>query len=183
MFDATEAFAKQFVPQDGGYLFYPGRLAGGKLVSEPEYQDLLARWQSVAGRKGTWKTIVAVMAIIVLGTVAKALLNVGDWAENASIGAAVAFVVIRITWASLAPRRLVRGRPDAAPPRSLTESKRLARSMLPWRMVIPVFLVSVAIFINGLVATPQTFVDWLWVVGSGAMGTAYGWIAIKKFGD
>lgn len=183
MFDATEAFAKQFVPREGGYLFYPGRNAGGKLVSDDEYQDLLARWQSVAGRQGTWKSVAAVVFIIVLGMVAKALIDGGDWVENASIGAAVAFVTIRITWASLAPRRLVKDRPDAAPPRSLADSRRLARSMLPWRMVVPALIVSMAIFINGLIATPQTYVDWLWLTGSGAIGTAYGWIAIKKLGD
>ena len=183
MFDALGAFSKQFTPHEGGYLFYPGRTAGGKFVTESEYQDLVARWHSVAGRKGTWKTVGFVMLIIVVGMAAKELLSERDWIETFSIWVAGAFVVVRIIWASFAPRRLVKGRPDAAPPRTLAASKKLARSMLPWRMVLPVFIISTGIFILGLSAKPQTFVDWLWLIGGGAMSAAYGWIAIQKFRD
>ncbi|OYW49567.1 MAG: hypothetical protein B7Y36_02910 [Novosphingobium sp. 28-62-57] len=183
LFDATAAFSKQFVPHEDGYLFYAGRTAGGKFVSEPEYQELVAQWQSVAGRKGTWKTVAAVFLIIALGMIAKDLFDVGEWTEDVSIWGAVALVVARIMWASFAPRRLVKGRPDVVPPRPLAESKKLARSMLPWRMIISVFIVSTGIFVACLSEMPQTFVNWLWLVGSGAMSAAYGWIAIQKFRD
>jgi hypothetical protein len=183
LFDAIGAFSKQFVRHEGGYLFYPSRRAGGKFVSEFEYQELVAHWRLVAGRKGRWKMVAAVMLIFILGMVAKAFLNGGEWIENVSIWGAVAFAVIRITWASSAPRRLVKNRPDSAPPRTLAASRKLARSMLPWCMVIPVLIISTCIFIAGLTTAPQTLLGWLWLVGSGAMSAAYGCIAIQKIRD
>lgn len=183
LFDATGAFSKQFVPHDGGYLYYPGRKAGGKFVSEPEYQELEAHWQSVAGGKGRWITAAACVLIITLGMIIKEFFDGSEWIENVSIWSAVAFVFARTTWANFAPRRLVKGRPDVAPPRTLAASKKLVRSMLPWRMIIPIFIVSTGIFILGLSAMPQTFMDWLWLGGSGAMSGVYGWTAIQKFRD
>lgn len=183
MFDATGAFAKQFEPHLEGYIFFPGRKSGGKLVTETEYQKLLSDWRSIAGGRGSWISAGLVMAFIATGMAIKEIFGAGEWLEQITIFAAVALVLTRIFWASFAPRRLVRGRPDIVPPRSLDASKKLARSMLPWRMIVPVLAISSAVFVASLSSKPSTWGGWLWLAGSGAMTAAYVLIAIQKWRD
>lgn len=183
MSDTKRLFSSQFVPHEDGYLFYPGRKAGGKFVSNAEFQTLVAQWQSFAGVAGTLKTVLAVILIIALGLVATDLFDVGEWADYLAVCGAVAFVIARVMWASFAPWRLVAGRPDAVPPRQPALMKRQARAMVPWRMIIPVLIVSTGSFAFGVFVTPKTSADWIWLVGSGAIAATYGWIAIQKYRD
>ncbi|WP_155799918.1 hypothetical protein [Porphyrobacter sp. AAP82] len=183
MTDTKTLFSNQFVSHQDGYLFYPGRKAGGRFVSNAEFQALVAQWQSVAGFAGTLKTVLTVILIIALGMVVTDLFDVGEWAEYLAVCGAVAFVIARVMWASFAPWRRVAGRPDAVPPRPPALLKRQARAMLRWRMIIPVLIVSTSAFAFGIYVTPKTSEDWLWLVGSGAMAATYGWIAIQKYRD
>ena len=57
MFDTMDAFTRQFTPVDGGYLYYPSKNDGGKLVTAEEFESLVADWQRVAGRSGRWKAV------------------------------------------------------------------------------------------------------------------------------
>jgi hypothetical protein len=55
MFDLRAAFTKQFTPVDGGYVYYPPRGSGGKLVTLDEYESLCADWNKRVGPRGQWK--------------------------------------------------------------------------------------------------------------------------------
>ena len=55
MFDAAGAFTRQFKPVDGGYVYYPSRKAGGKLVTVDEYETMVANWQRIAELAGVGK--------------------------------------------------------------------------------------------------------------------------------
>lgn len=179
MFDTTKSFTKQFTPYEDGYLYYPSRKGGGRLVSEAEYQSLKANWQVAVGTKGIWK-IVGITVLVVA-------LKVAFW-PDAVVGSVVIWamaplIVAHISWAASAPSRLVKGRPDIASPRPLAATKAFARSLIPWRMVIQGFLFSAGLFVLGLFHHPQTLLDWLWLIGSGTMCAASGWIGVQKFRD
>ena len=116
MFDSLGSFAKLFTPIDGGFLFYPSAKAGGKLITAEEYARLTLNWQRVAGRRGRWKLVGVVMLVLVLWEVVAQSLNLPTVASWLVIGVCVAAIVARICWVSFAPRRLVKGRPEIAPP-------------------------------------------------------------------
>ena len=42
MFDSIGAFTRQFTPVDGGYLYFPSRKNGGKLVTAEEFETLVS---------------------------------------------------------------------------------------------------------------------------------------------
>jgi len=66
MFDATGAFTKQFTPFHEGYLVYPSRKTGGKLITADEYERLVGDWKRVAGKVGKWKMVGVVIAVSAL---------------------------------------------------------------------------------------------------------------------
>jgi hypothetical protein len=138
MFDATGAFTRQFKPIEGGYVYYPSRKAGGKLVTYDEYERLVAAWQKVAGRRGQLKIVGVLIAFILLWTIVSQALTLPDWTEWVMIAVCVLCILIWFFWASFAPRRLASGRPDITQPRSLPEAKREARALLNWRFVLAI---------------------------------------------
>lgn len=181
--DPESSFSKQFVPFEDGYLYYPGRKSGGKFVSEDEYAQLLAQWEAVAGRKGLWKTSFVIMGCVLVALAVLAIFDGPDWLRTVFTYLAVAALVARYFWFAMAPRRLVNGRPDAAPPRSAAANKRAARSMISWTTIIWAFIVCAALFVAGLSAHPKSLAVWIWIAGSGAMGALYIWVAIMKYRD
>ena len=183
MFDTIGAFGKQFTPADGGYLYYPSRKAGGKLVTHGEYTDLMAGWQRVVGRKGQWQFVGVIFAIIVVWELISNWLQFPDWTQQTMIIACVGLLIARLFRASYAPRRLVGGRPDIAPPRARADVGRQARSALNWPFVLFALVISGLIFFGGLGASVRPFSWWAWTIGSGAMLVGYIWIAVRKLID
>lgn len=183
MFDSISAFRKQFTPVDGGYLYYPSKRDGGKLVTAEEYDQLAEGWRKVAGRRGIWKIAGIIMLAIFVWTAISKFWSLPDWSDSAMVAASVIGISAWLFWASFAPRRLVRNRPAITPPRPVAETKRQARALLNWRFIIFALLFSGIAFLGSLNAPERDFRSWAWLVGSGAMLVLYLWIAIQKFRD
>lgn len=183
MFNTIEAFKRQFTPVEGGYLVYPSRKVGGKLVTEAEYEQLVADWERIAGRAGRWKTVGAVIALIAVWTLLVDSLSPPEWADTLLIGLVVVAVSAWLLWASTAPSRLVKNRPPVSPPRPSAEAKREARAALNWPFVIFALVGSGSVFFGSVTATDRTASTWAWLIGSGAMLGLYLWIGFKKLLD
>lgn len=183
MFNTIEAFKRQFTRVKGGYLVYPSRKFGGKLVTEAEYEQLVADWEKVAGRAGSWKTVGLVVVVIAMWTLLAESFSAPAWGETLLIVFIVAAVCAWLLWASTAPRRLVKDRSLAAPPRPPEGARREARAALNWPFVTFALLISGSIFFGSVTTSDKTIGTWAWLVGSGAMLGLYLWIGFKKLLD
>jgi hypothetical protein len=180
VFDSTGTFARQFIPTEGGYIYYPSKKSGGKLVTNEEYQQLIEGWQRISGRSGIWKIVgVAVLAIVVWTFISKTL-SLPDWSNSVSTIIIVTGISLWLLRASLAPRRLVQDRPDLVPPRPASEARRQTRALLNWRFITFALLFSGLAFFGSLNATERNFSSWAWLCGSGMMFVLYIWITIQK---
>ncbi|KFG88565.1 hypothetical protein BV98_003751 [Sphingobium herbicidovorans NBRC 16415] len=183
MFDSVGAFTKQFTPVEGGYLYYPSKKDGGKLVTIDEYWQLTEGWNKVAGRSGVWKVAGIVMVTILIWTIISKSLSLPDWTDSIMVAVTVIGISGRLLWTSFAPRRLVRERTAITPPRLASETKRQARALLNWRFIIFALLFSGIAFLGSLNTPERDFKSWAWLIGSGAMFGLYIWLAIQKFRD
>lgn len=183
MFDSIGAFTKQFTPIEGGYLYYPSKKGGGKLVTADEYERLTESWRKIAGPRGMWTIIGIVMLAIFVWTAISELLSLPDRSDPIIIAASVIGMSAWLLWASFAPRRLVRDRPAIAPPRPVSEARRQARALLSWRFIIFALLFSGVAFLGPFNSPDRGLGTWAWLIGSGAFFGLYIWIAIQKFRD
>jgi hypothetical protein len=183
VFDSIGAFAKQFTPTVGGYLYYPSKKCGGKLITADEYEQLTESWRKVAGRRGMWTVVGIVMLAICVWTAISELLSLPDWSDSIIIAASVIGIPAWLLWASFAPRRLVRNRSAIAPPRPVPEARRQARALLNWRFIIFALLFSGVAFLGWFNSPERDLKTWGWLIGSGAFFSLYIWIAIQKFRD
>ncbi|MBB5711061.1 hypothetical protein [Sphingomonas xinjiangensis] len=183
MFDSIGAFTKQFTPIEGGYLYYPSKKAGGKLVTADEYEQLTDSWRKVAGRRGIWTAVGIVVLAIFVWTAISELLSLPDWSDRIIIAASVIGISAWLLWASFAPRRLVRDRSAIVPPRPTSEARRQARALLNWRFIIFALLFTGVAFLGSFNSLDRDLRTWAWLIGSGAFFGLYIWIAIQKFRD
>jgi hypothetical protein len=183
MFDTMGAFKKQFTPVEGGYLVYPSKKLGGKLVTDAEYERLVSDWQRVAGRAGRWKVVGAVVAVIAVWTLLSDLLSAPDWANSVLTALIVSGMSAWLIWASTAPRRLVKDRAPVTAPRPVADARREARGALNWPFVAFALLISGSLFVSNINADERTVGTWAWLIGSGAMLGLYMWIGFKKLLD
>jgi hypothetical protein len=183
MFDPIGAFEKQFTQVEGGFLFYPSRKSGGKLVTDEEYNLLVSDWKRASQRVTGWKTVGAVVVAAVLWTSLSEALYLPDWTTKLLIIALVIAMCAWLFWASFAPRRLVTKRSAVAPPRPASEARRAARAALNWPFVIFALLLSGATFWSTVNASDRTLSTWLWLLGSGLMLGTYLWIGLGKLLD
>lgn len=183
MLDPIDAFTRQFKSVDGGYVYYPSPKAGGKFVTLSEYQRLVADWECTVGRRGQWKVMGLVVAFLALWILSSEFIPLPDWTEPMMIGLCVISITGWFFWASFAPRRLVRGRPDFAPPRLRSETKAEARAALNWRFVLLVLLLSGFALVNTMTSPERTWGWWTWLIGSSGLFAGYAWIAIQKLMD
>ena len=183
MFDSTGRFTKQFTPVEGGYLFYPSKKDGGKIVTVAEYEQLTDGWRKVAGRRGMCMSVGVVVLTILIWSTISAFVSLPDWSDNIFVAALGMGIPANLLWASFAPRRLVRDRLSIPPPRPTSEVKRHVRALLNWRLVIFSLLFTGIIFIGSLNSTERDIESWAWLIGSGTLFVVYVWIAIQKFRD
>jgi hypothetical protein len=180
MFDAVGAFEKQFTPFEEGYLVYPSRRSGGKFITADEYKRLVADWKRVAGKAGTWKTVGAVCAVVLLWAVLHEAFSPPEWTNSVFLGLVVAAMSVWLFWASWAPRRLVKDRLPVVPPRSLLEAQRHARAALDWPVVIFGLIASGGVLTGSVLTTERSLTSWAWLGGSGLLFVLYLWTALKK---
>ena len=183
MFDTIGAFKKQFTRVEGGYLVYPSRKMGGKLVSDEEYEHLVGGWERVAGRAGRWKAVGVAFAVIALWTLLSDVVPLPKWGDTLITGAIVLAMSGWLLRASTTPRRLVNGRPTISPPRVAAEARGDARAALNWPFVAFALIFSGAAFLGSVTASERSPGGWAWLIGSGVMLGLYIWIAFKKLTD
>jgi hypothetical protein len=183
VFDSIGAFTKQFTPTEGGYLYYPSKKCGGKIVTADEYEQLTESWRKVAGRRGMWTLVGIVVLAIFVWTVISKLLSLPDWSDSIIVAASVIGISAWLLWASFAPRRLVRDRPAITPPRPVSDARRQARALLNWRFIIFALLFSGVAFVGSFNSPERDLKTWAWLIGSGAFFGLYIWIAIQKHRD
>ncbi|QLC23006.1 hypothetical protein HFP51_12905 [Parasphingopyxis sp. CP4] len=177
----VDTFTKQFEPHGDGYIYYPSRREGGKFVTEKEHQDLLAEWKRTATGRGFWISMLLIIGLVAIWSVFRLTFVVPEWASaTVTIGIAV-LILVRVGWASLAPRRLVKGRPDITPRRTLGEAQSQAARLMPWSMVIGVIVGSGVIIGILLSSITGTWEWWAWTIGSGGVLISYVWIAVRKY--
>lgn len=183
MFDAIGAFNKQFTPTEGGYLYYPSRKSGGKLVTAEEFEKLAADWERTAGRSGQWKIAGIVIVLIIVFTLVAEFVDLPDWVDTICTLGIVVGVSGRFLWAGFAPWRLVKDRAAVTQPRSMSQTRRAVRDLLNWPFIIFATLFSGTIFVSNLSVAERTVVSWLWLVGSGLILGVYLWVACQKLRD
>lgn len=183
MFDVIDVFAKQFTPIDGGYLYYPSKKSGGKLVTAAEYDELVEGMRKAAGRPAIWKVVGVVLLVILTWALISEAQSLPDWADWIVVAAVAIGISAWTIWASLAPQRLVRDRPFITPPRTALQAGREVRSLLGWRFIIFALLFSGFTFFGSLYSTERNFVSWAVLFGTGAIFGGYIWISVRKFRD
>lgn len=180
---AIRAFKAQFTRVEGGYLIYPSRKEGGKLVTDDEYDQLVAGWQRVAGCRGVWKLAGAICVALAIWTLVSDLFSFPGWINKTLVVLIVFALATRLFWASTTPHRLTKYRVAVTPPRTLAEAQREARAMVGWPIIIAATLGSGAAFAGSVTADSRTIGTWAWLVGSSGMLALYTWIACKKLMD
>lgn len=183
MFDLVGIFARMFTPFQDGYLYYGSHWSGGKFVTQAEYDTLLARWRRVAGPVGMLKFAGCMFATIVASVFISVGFGLPEWLNQALTLMVMLSLIAWILWHALAPLWLVRGREAVAPPRSMSESMRVTRAMIPWPMVIGIGLISGLVFIAILTHPAHETSWWAGLIGSGAMSGICGWVGWKKLHD
>jgi hypothetical protein len=183
VFDSVDAFTKQFTPVEDGYLYYPSKKDGGKLVTVDEYRQLTEDWSKVAGPRGIWKVAGIVMLATLIWTIISKSLSLPDWLDSIMVAVFVIGISGWLLWASFAPRRLVRERTAITPPRLTSETQRQARALLNWRFIVFALLFSGIAFLGSLNTPERDYKSWAWLLGSGALFARYIWVAIQKFRD
>ena len=183
MFDAVGAFTKQFTPVDGGYLYYPSGKSGGKLVTSQEYELLRTDWERVAGKAGRWKTVGAIFLAIIVWMIVSETLALPEWSQGLFVGCCGIALSAWLLRASFSPRRLVRNRPEIAPPRARSQARKEARALLTWRFIGIGLVLSGVVFASMLTYPERSLNWWAWAIGSGGMFVAYIWILVAKLRD
>ena len=178
-----EAFLRQFHPAEDGFIYYPSHKSGGKRVTQQEYADLAAGWRRVSGPGGQAKMVGFVFGVIFVQVVLEQAAILPEWTGTAVMAACVAAILARVFYAAAAPRRLVSGRPESAPPRASSQARRDARKLVRWPFVIVALVGSALTFAGTLAGEPDGWQWWAWLIGSGALTVGYAWIAIQKLRD
>lgn len=141
MINAVTAFERSFTPVDGGYIYYPSRWHGGYLVTQEEYEGLLAQWRAVAGWKGIAALVFLTIGLLVGVMTAARYLGMADEKVAAFTPFLAIIVILPLIWRSSATYRLVRRRAPVRPRRSskdaeLQMGRVLGRPMTIWIGVV-----------------------------------------------
>ena len=180
MMNPVRSFADQFTPVEGGYLYYASRKSGGRRVTSDEFQHLVLQWRR---RVGPWRLALPCLIAIIGWTVLSDQFALPAWSSSAFNALIVVAMAAWLVWAAYAPRRLVKERPEVAPPRPRKEGRRKARASLDWKLVLLVVVVSGGFFAKGLLAARATFSSVALTAGSGLLFFGYLWIAVLKVSD
>ncbi len=177
---SSRIFEAQFVPTEGGYIFFLSPRRGGVLVSEDERRQLLeARAKSA---RFSMANILALAAFAVGGSIETSLAGL-----DRKLGL-ILIVVPIVAWTILrsldttwrAPRHLIAGRPEIAPPRTKKENRRIADRVMTWEFIL--FALAFGGLMGGI-SLGHGWADWwsraqilFWIVWLAACS----WLAVRK---
>ena len=180
MFDTTGLFTRWFKPVSGGYVYYPKSGAGGKLVTQDEYEDLVAGWERAAGPRAMWLGAGLVFLTLLFWMLLSKPFALPKWTNWVILIASASGILVRIFCAAFAPVRLVKNRADHVPPQPASEFRREARATIKWPVVLCILAISATAFLGHLVNGKRSPTDWAWLVGSGYLFVSYMRIALLK---
>jgi hypothetical protein len=183
VFDTVGIFRKQFVQHGADYLYYVNAKSGGKLVTATEFESLVADWQREAGFVGQLKFVAIVVVAVAVWTLFSDALGTPDLYDIIFPIIVAIAISWRLLWLAFSAQRLVKNRVEVTPPRPLSTSRREARALLTWPIIIFVTLISGLIFVGMLASLDRSFSAWAWIIGSGIMFSSNLWIAVQKFRD
>ena len=155
--DQTALFKRRFERTAEGYLYFPSHKGGGKLLTEAEFDSLVAdhrRWVGTRFRPGLlfWLMFGALLSLACLSVffeLPEIVLDCG------AAFLAVVFIAAMI-WKQSAPYRFFRNRPDTTPPRTKPEMLRASRAMLPWPILIWMVLISGVVLFASIATLMQS---------------------------
>ena len=180
---SIKLFEKLFTAVDGGYIYYPSTKSGGKFVTSGEYHHLVARWSKIASAYSLLKTVGIILLVLFLWTSLIEFARIPSW----TIYVFAIMIAIGLSnwlrWECQAPRRLVKNRPEVAPPRTPAEIKDLRQAGLAaysWWLVAFILIYSGGAFVACMKSADGSLHSWLWIAGSATLFAVYVWLAIRK---
>lgn len=152
-FNPTEIYKRQFQPAEEGYLFYPRRNKGGKLLSHPEYEKLVLnyrRWMGTRFVPGLSLWLVLAGSIVIASI--SVMFDLPELFIKIAVYVMVAAFLAAYSWLYLAPYRLTKNRAAISPPRTRQEQLRQGRTMFPWALLIWIIFIFGFFSIFGIAA-------------------------------
>ena len=185
-FNPTDLFKRRFDPIAEGYLYYPRKRGGGKLVSEREFADFVGdyrRWFGTRFVPGLlfWLTLAGIVFISVLSVA----LGESDRSLTIAVYALLAILIGGAFWVQSAPFRILRSRPDFSPPRAKRDQSKAARTQVPWIilcLMIPFPGLMSYVGILSVIAEPS-LLNVAWTAAFGFIFATAVKIAIQKWMD
>jgi hypothetical protein len=130
-----------------------------------------------------WKAVGIIFLTVLVWTTLMANISLPNWTSGIFSTLTTIAMVIWFGWAGLAPRRLVRNRPEVAPPRPIAKARRDARAALNWRFILFALAISGAALFLHISSSDRSAGSWMWIIGSGTMFAVYLWIGYRKLTD
>lgn len=180
---SIKLFEKLFTAIDCGYLYYPSKKSGGKLIASGEYHYLVARWSKISSLNSILKLVGIVFFLLFSWTALVEIVQLPSWTIYYF---AIMIAIGLSNWLRgecLAPRRLVKNRPEIAPPRTPAEVKVLRQVGLAdfrWWLVVYTLIYSGGAFVVGARSADGGLVSWLWIISSATLFTLHIWLAIRN---
>ncbi|MCU0891843.1 MAG: hypothetical protein MUE77_08890 [Sandarakinorhabdus sp.] len=173
-------FEQQFQPYRDGYLVYPSRKAGGKFVTAAEHATLVDEFR----QRTRPVAIAGWFALFLLLAVGASFLSRTILPETLHWLASLFVMIPVVVWSlrnTTTPFRLVRGRPDAAPPRTPAEWRAVGAAMFNWWQIGLLALVGVLQLAQHGEAGPDAAARWLGLASGVLMLLASATLAIRKW--
>ena len=180
---AIKVFEKLFKDVDGGYVYYPSTKSGGKFITSGEYYYLVARWSKIVSPYSFLKIVGIVFLLLFFGTALIEFARIPSWTFYVF---AVVIAIGLSNWLRgecLAPRRLVKNRPEVVPPRTQVEIKELRQASLAthsWWLVAFTLIYSSGALVVCVRSADGSLHSWLWFGGSATIFISYVWLAVRK---
>lgn len=151
---------KRFHPVSGGYHYYPSLREGARLVTEEEYQHVLAASRRAAAPARLLLAFCGVLVFAVVMAIIRPHLGWSQFSGSLLAGALSALLVVYLYLPMAAPYRLLRRRPAITGPRPFWPAYRQQLGSLPWWMVA-LWLVLGADALRRAAAMPRPDIWWL----------------------
>lgn len=181
--DPSAQFRRRFQRCDQGFLYYPKRKGGGKIITQAEHDVIVGnfrRWFGARFRPGL--SLAAMFGLIVVITLVSLAFPLSERAFDVAIWIVAATFLLGYYWLYSAPQRLVKDRPEVTPPRTREELGRAGRAMMTWPMVVfAIGLCSLAVFV-GVSARPN-IATVIWTVFWVIVLAVHVRNAVRKFQD
>lgn len=137
MFNTVATYERLFTPTEGGYLFYPWVWSGGYLITNEEYDRLVADWRLANSWSLRIKLGLAMVAAMVAGVIIIFVTGAPpEISSNVLAGVIALGLTGHLLWRLSAVYRLIIGRKPVVGRRSRDASRAQVASMMSWPMLL-----------------------------------------------